>query len=411
MSWAVDQKLRSFIQFAKAKLDSAEAELTDEDEEDNYQELVVFTGGLTRNLKNVGAAGTAELKGALLQSLMPVWNIGTDQPGPELRSGGVPGLRAALDGLLTGPLAGAKDPEPPAPKQSALPSNLKAMTLQDAVTYMWVDLDKPNRCEYGDDGFSLYMQEKGKFGRDTCKHPLIDYVNEKNKFWEAATTKTFIALLDNYEREVGKVENITSEEKREMSDFLDALGKTEVIQFCLEFLKVHGKDARCKKLRNMADFQNLMFDLWLAPYRRKSNNDSSGFEHVFVGEEKDGKITGLHNWIQYYIEEQKGKIDYQGWSGKQDSDLSDDVHLVTVKFAWADDDPDIEIKPMSTMLCGSTVEFEMAILTMVFLTGNQEGKTQMMLGNEKINVTCYPTNKFNCKFGGPKIMSAYIEMS
>jgi len=38
----------------------------------------------------------------------------------------------------------------------------------------------------------------------------------------------------------------------------------------------------------------------------------------------------------------------------QDSDLSDDVHLVTVKFAWADDDPDIEIKPMSTMLCGST---------------------------------------------------------
>jgi len=22
---------------------------------------------------------------------MPVWNIGTDQPGPELRSGGVPG--------------------------------------------------------------------------------------------------------------------------------------------------------------------------------------------------------------------------------------------------------------------------------------------------------------------------------
>ena len=27
--------------------------------------------------------------------------------------------------------------------------------------------------------------------------------------------------------QVGKVENITSEEKREMSDFLDALGKTE----------------------------------------------------------------------------------------------------------------------------------------------------------------------------------------
>lgn len=43
MSWGVEAKLQSFVTFAIAKLDSAEAELTDEDEEDNYQELVVFT--------------------------------------------------------------------------------------------------------------------------------------------------------------------------------------------------------------------------------------------------------------------------------------------------------------------------------------------------------------------------------
>ena len=40
-------------------------------------------------------------------------------------------------------------------------------------------------------------------------------------------------------------------------------------------------------------------------YRRKVENDSSGFEHVFVGEEKDGVIVGLHNWIQLYLEEKK----------------------------------------------------------------------------------------------------------
>ena len=38
----------------------------------------------------------------------------------------------------------------------------------------------------------------------------------------------------------------------------------------------------------MHDFQNVVYDLWFAPYRRITNNDSSGFEHVFVGEEKDG---------------------------------------------------------------------------------------------------------------------------
>jgi hypothetical protein len=41
-AWGVEAKLQSFVTFAIAKLDSAEAELTDEDEEDNYQELVVF---------------------------------------------------------------------------------------------------------------------------------------------------------------------------------------------------------------------------------------------------------------------------------------------------------------------------------------------------------------------------------
>jgi hypothetical protein len=34
----------------------------------------------------------------------------------------------------------------------------------------------------------------------------------------------------------------------------------------------------------------------------------AGFEHVFVGEESRGKITGLHNWIQYYLEEKKVRL-------------------------------------------------------------------------------------------------------
>ena len=108
------------------------------------------------------------------------------------------------------------------------------------------------------------------------------------------------------------------------------------------------------------------------------------------------------------MEEQKGNIDYQGWAGKQDSDYDDDVNIVTVKFAWQDDDPDVEVKPMSTILCGSTVEFEMAILTMVFLAGKQEGDTHLKLGNEKIKVTCYPQKQ---RYGGPKIATAFMEVA
>ena len=50
--------------------------------------------------------------------------------------------------------------------------------------------------------------------------------------------------------------------------------------------------------------------------RGSSAQDSSGFEHVFVGETRDHKeVLGFHNWIQFYLQEKAGNVDYQGYIG------------------------------------------------------------------------------------------------
>ena len=120
------------------------------------------------------------------------------------------------------------------------------------------------------------------------------------------------------------------------------------------------------------------------------------------------RAPGLHNWIQYYLEEKKGNINYEGWVGKQDQDYSDDVNLVSVKFAWGGDgDAHVEEKPMSTMLCGCSVEFELALLSLCFLAGEQEGDNPLKLGSERIKVVCHPMKSRM----GAKVGSAYIEMA
>lgn len=61
-------------------------------------------------------------------------------------------------------------------------------------------------------------------------------------------------------------------------------------------------------------YREVIKELWFNLYARSSSGpiNSSGFEHVLVGE-TSSKVSGFHNWIQFYLEEKKGTINYQGW--------------------------------------------------------------------------------------------------
>ena len=223
--------MRSFIAFAIDKLYGAAEALEDEDPEDNFEELCSFTTGLSRALKNTGAKASGELKGQLSEGLANVWNLRSDEPGEDLS---VDALRAALEALVAedGPLAAEESTFEDQDDEETKPENLEDMSLQDAVTHMWTNLDKPNRCEWGEDGFTLDLGRKGRYNSDACDGPLFTCCNQDNAFWSSETTKCFVALVDNYERETGKAERVGREEKQEMDNFLDALCDTKVRAAC-----------------------------------------------------------------------------------------------------------------------------------------------------------------------------------
>ena len=67
-----------------------------------------------------------------------------------------------------------------------------------------------------------------------------------------------------------------------------------------------------------AGFKSLLHSLWFEPYSRDGAGDSSGFEHVFVGEVRGGAgpeagaALGIHNWIAILAAEGAGDLNYYG---------------------------------------------------------------------------------------------------
>ena len=73
----------------------------------------------------------------------------------------------------------------------------------------------------------------------------------------------------------------------------------------------------------------MLKEIWFTPYTRyRSVLGSSGFEHVFVGEVKDGKVSGFHNWVSFYKEEQEGDLNYLGYT--KTVDIGDKVGFTEI---------------------------------------------------------------------------------
>lgn len=166
--------------------------------------------------------------------------------------------------------------------------------LSVAANRLW-DLDL-NRLVPGQDyeidcgeGKKLYNKE------DMSVNSLFKFM-DKGVF-KRPTFARFYQLLDNYNSDESKREEMSAAEEREQMVFLEEISRTAPIKYLLRYL------AEKRIVSNsMEEFKQIFRNLWFEFYNRGGTQDSSSaFEHVFVGEVKRrGEVSGFHNWIQVH---------------------------------------------------------------------------------------------------------------
>lgn len=285
---------------------------------------------------------------------------------------------------------------------SEVRENLDSMTLSEAVQHLWT-LDV-NRLDPKVD-YEINVQEGKKpyVKEDAAPDPLFTRIDERI-FKQRPTYAAFCALLDNYSAETGKEETVTDAERKEVSKFLSAIMQTNPMQFCHHYCRAHDKNHRVPE--DVQGFERVLKSIWFDFYSRERGGrlDSSGFEHVFVGEVKNGEVSGLHNWIQLAMQEKMGALDFRGYikpKGRDQSNSDSDDHLLSIQFRWKG----VE-KFVGTSFIGTSPEFEMALYTMCFLVGEEENKVDLNTGGDTFGLTikCY-------RFNGDKIGTTFPEVT
>ncbi|SPP84280.1 poly(U)-specific endoribonuclease homolog [Drosophila guanche] len=194
-----------------------------------------------------------------------------------------------------------------------------------------------------------------------------------------STTALLLRLFDNYELDVAVAEHTTSEHEQEQHDFLRTVMNTRMMKLTMKFL-VH-KDI----VSSDYDAQlRLLQDLWFTPYSRgRGIVGSSSFEHVFMAEIRDQKVLGLHNWLYFADQEQRGNIDYKGWLSHLEMGKPNQISLSLRNTFHG------IRKPVTGFFVGTSPELEMSLYTACFLATPEEEPCHIQLGHARVSIVSH----------------------
>ncbi|XP_004084954.1 poly(U)-specific endoribonuclease [Oryzias latipes] len=275
-------------------------------------------------------------------------------------------------------------------KGSATDAEIKAVS----ETLYTLDSNKASASQLKIDPQALVADSQTSSQTDLSSSRLYSYLDEGTLF-SKPTYAAFLALLDNYNWMTGTTESFTSQQLAEQDTFLkETMSNTEVGKELFAFLYTKGYYA------SEAEFIQDLKNMWFGLYSRYNGKmDSSGFEHIFSGEIKGGKVSGFHNWIQFYLLEKKGELNY--YSHSFDGPWTSYPDVLGMQFMWKG-----YYKQVGSAIIGCSPEFDFALYSLCYIT--RPGKQcRLSLGGKDLIIQTYTWENSFYGDGKKFIGSAY----
>ncbi|XP_026204676.1 poly(U)-specific endoribonuclease-A [Anabas testudineus] len=257
-----------------------------------------------------------------------------------------------------------------------------------------LDSNKASASQLITDTQALVSNSQTNSQADLSSQPLFRYLDEKTLF-SRPTYAALLNLLDNYHRMTGTSESFSSQQQAEQDTFLkETISNTKLGTELFTFL--HSKGVYASEKEFIQDLKMMWFGLYS---RNNNKQDSSGFEHVFAGEIKGGKVSGFHNWIQFYLLEKKGQLNY--YSHSFDGAWTNYPDVLGMQFMW-----DGYFKQVGSAMIGSSPEFDLAIYSLCYIA--RPGKQcRLSLGGKELKIQTYTWDNSSYGNGKKFVASAY----
>lgn len=223
-------------------------------------------------------------------------------------------------------------------------------------TLFALDSNKASASELIIDPQALVHDSQTSSQKDLSSRPLFRYLDEGTLF-SRPTYAALLSVLDNYHRMTGQAEDFSPQQLAEQEAFIkEAMSNTELGRELFAFLYTKGVYASEEEF-----IQDLKM-MWFGLYSRNNKKmDSSGFEHIFAGEVKGGKVSGFHNWIQFYLLEKRGQLNY--YSHSFDGPWTTYPDVMGMQFKWEG-----YFKQVGSAVIGCSPEFDFAIYSLCYIT-------------------------------------------